>query len=109
MTEFDIYTTLDEQSVGGNSGLVVDDVINPSAYFLSDGGSQTTTDLDPGSDTVTEVAAGGWDLTSVECSGPSGGSSGDPDEGMASIQPATGETVTRPLPSGRLLRRRRPR
>ncbi|HSR68861.1 MAG TPA: Ig-like domain-containing protein [Acidobacteriota bacterium] len=77
--------------------------LSPSNFSLDDdadgtlSNTQTFLDIVPGSYTVSEAAAAGFDLTSLSCVDSDGGgtaSSGDPGTGVATINLDAGETVT---------------
>jgi hypothetical protein len=78
------------------------DITGSTAFDLDDDGdnantlsnTKTITGLTPGTYTVTEAAASGWDLTNITCVDPTTNSSGVIGTGVATINVAAGETVT---------------
>ena len=63
-------------------------------FFLSDGETETSGDLDPGTYDVSEIVPAGWDLDSVVCTSSNGDSETNTAISLQAISLQAGETVT---------------
>jgi plastocyanin len=68
--------------------------VTPTTFTLKNGDTLTYVNVAPGTYTVTEAALPGWALTNLVCVDPSGNSTVDLGAGTATLQVASGETVT---------------
>ncbi|MDX2378533.1 MAG: hypothetical protein QNM02_02090, partial [Acidimicrobiia bacterium] len=62
-------------------------------FSLTNGQQQIIADLPPATYTVTELTESGWDLTDLTCIDPTGGTTTDPDTGIANVVLAAGDVV----------------
>ncbi|HSL44287.1 MAG TPA: hypothetical protein VK897_12695, partial [Anaerolineales bacterium] len=88
--EKDAFIIVEKQTDPDNDPTLFDFTTNYSlAFQLSDGQTNNSGDLDPGTYSVTETVPAGWDLESVACTSSKGDT-----ETAANISLQAGETVT---------------